>query len=180
MLFVRGSVDLFATTGSIGAENSATASLLRSLLADRNNIDGNGIETHALQQVLGIRVDIQLTALGVLSEVQSRDLRDVLILAFTLFFLQLEGDTTDRSSLDTLHQVSSVTCNLESQTRLAFFMLAGGVLTRAHLVAKTLGSDNGDFIAYSLVGLEIESEFWVVSLDDDFGGLLNGLDAAVC
>jgi hypothetical protein len=45
----------------------------------------------------------------------------------------------------------------------------------SHLVAKTLGSDNGDFIADSLVGLEVEGELWVVSLDDDLGGLFDGL-----
>lgn len=37
------------------------------------------------------------------------------------------------------------------------------------LVAKTLGSNDGDLIANALVGLEIESEFWVVAFDDDFG-----------
>lgn len=111
-LLVHGGVDLFAATGSIGAENSATTSLLRSLLADRNNVDGNRVEAHALQQVLGIRVDIQLTTLGVLGEVQSGDLGNVLILAFTLLFLQLEGDTADRSSLNTLHQVGGVASDL--------------------------------------------------------------------
>lgn len=45
----------------------------------------------------------------------------------------------------------------------------------AYLVAKTLRGDNGDFIAYSLIGLEVEGEFWVVSFDDDLGGLLHGL-----
>ena len=44
-----------------------------------------------------------------------------------------------------------------------------------HLVAKTLGGDNGDLVAYSLVGLKVEGEFGVVSFDDDFGGLLDSL-----
>ena len=46
---------------------------------------------------------------------------------------------------------------------------------RTHLIAKTLGGNDGDFIAYPLVCLEIESEFGVVPLDDDFGRLLDGL-----
>lgn len=44
-----------------------------------------------------------------------------------------------------------------------------------NLVAQTLRGNDGDFIAYSLVGLEVEGEFGVVPLDDDFGGLLDGL-----
>jgi hypothetical protein len=47
----------------------------------------------------------------------------------------------------------------------------------AYLVAKTLGGNDGDLIAYPLVCLEVEGELWVVSLDDDFGGLLDGLIA---
>jgi hypothetical protein len=62
-----------------------------------------------LEQVLGLVVDIQLASLG---EVKGGDLRNELILALTLLFLKLEGDTTDGSSLNTLHQVSGVTGNL--------------------------------------------------------------------
>lgn len=45
----------------------------------------------------------------------------------------------------------------------------------ADLVAQALGGDDGDLIADSLVGLEVESELGVVSLNDDLGGLLNCL-----
>ncbi len=38
-----------------------------------------------------------------------------------------------------------------------------------YLIAKTLGGDDGDFIADSLVGFEVEGEFGVVALDDYFG-----------
>ena len=63
-----------------------------------------------------------------------------------------------------------------------------------HLVAETLGGNDGDLIADTLVGLEVEGELWVVSpielrwlvaftesrrkkdaLNDDLGGLLDGL-----
>lgn len=77
-----------------------------------------------------------------------------MILALTLLFLELEGDTADGTTLDTLHQVSGVT---------------------GDLVAKTLGGDDGDFIADALVGLEVQGELRVVTLNDDLGGLLNGL-----
>ena len=44
-----------------------------------------------------------------------------------------------------------------------------------YLVSQSLAGNDGDFIAESLVGFEVESELWVVALDDDFGGLLDGL-----
>ena len=51
----------------------------------------------------------------------------------------------------------------------------GLILDGTDLVAETLRSNNGDFIADTLVGLEVEGEFGVVAFDDDFGRLLNGL-----
>lgn len=65
-----------------------------------------------LEEVLGLGIDLELAGLGVLGEVESRDLRNVLILALTLLLLKLEGDTTDGSSLNSLHQMGGVTSNL--------------------------------------------------------------------
>ena len=45
----------------------------------------------------------------------------------------------------------------------------------ADLVSETLGGDDGDLVADSLVGLEVEGEAGIVPLDDDLGGLLDGL-----
>ena len=75
-------------------------------------------ETYAegLEEVLGLLVDIESTRLGVLGEVESGDLGDVLVLALTLLFLELEGDTADGTTLDTLHQVGGVTSNLVAET----------------------------------------------------------------
>ena len=44
-----------------------------------------------------------------------------------------------------------------------------------YLVPQALACNNGYFIAYALVGLEVESEFRVVALNDDLGGFLDGL-----
>lgn len=107
----------------------------------------------ALQEVLGVGIDVELAGLG-LANIQSRDLRDVLVLALTLLLLELEGDTADGTTLDTLHQVRGVTSNL---------------------VAETLGGNDGDLIAKTLVGLEVQGELGVVTLNDDLGGLLDGL-----
>jgi hypothetical protein len=67
--------------------------------------------TKRLEEILGISINLELTSLA-LGEVQSRNLWDVLILSLTLLFLELEGDTTDWTTLNTLHQVGSVTSNL--------------------------------------------------------------------
>jgi len=124
------------------------------LLCDGNDVDWDGIEAKALEEILCFGINIKLSTLGVLGEVESRNFGDVLILSLSLFFLELEGDTTDRTTLNALHQMCSITGNL---------------------VAKTLRGNDGNFIADSLVCLEIEGQLGVVSLDDDLGGLLNGL-----
>jgi hypothetical protein len=40
---------------------------------------------------------------------------------------------------------------------------------KACLIPQPLRGDDGDLVTYSLVGLEIEGEFWVITFDDDFG-----------
>lgn len=49
----------------------------------------------------------------------------------------------------------------------------------AHLVAKTLGGDDGDLIADALVGLEVERQLGVVTLNDDLGGSLDCLYSSI-
>ena len=115
-------------------------------------------ETYAkvLQQILCLCVDVQLAALRVLSKVESRDLGDILVLTLALLLLQLEGDTTNRTALNALHQMRCVAGNL---------------------VAKALRRNDGNLIADTLVGLKVQSQLGVVPLDDDLGGLLDGLGA---
>jgi hypothetical protein len=69
--------------------------------------------TEALEEVLCLAVNIELPTLRILCEVESGNFRNVLILSLSLLFLQLEGDTTDRSTLNTLHQMGSVAGNLD-------------------------------------------------------------------
>ncbi|KAL2274617.1 hypothetical protein FJTKL_03043 [Diaporthe vaccinii] len=90
-------VDLVAARGAVA--EAAAAALLGLLLDDVDNVDGDSV----LKQVLGLGVDVQLARLGVLGEVEGGDLGDVLVLALTLLLLQLEGDTSDGTLLNTLH-----------------------------------------------------------------------------
>lgn len=45
----------------------------------------------------------------------------------------------------------------------------------SYLVAQALRGNDGDLIADSLVGLKVQSQLWVVTLNDDLGGLLDSL-----
>lgn len=45
----------------------------------------------------------------------------------------------------------------------------------AHLISKSFRCNDGNFIAYPLVGLEIKCELGVVAFDDDFGRFLHSL-----
>jgi len=126
------------------------------LLGDGNDVGGDAVETHALEQVLGLLVDVERARLAVLGEVESGDLGDVLVLSLTLLFLKLERDTTNGTTLDTLHQMSGVSGNL---------------------VPEPLGGNDGDLITDPLVGLEVQRQLGVVTLNDDLGGLLDGLSS---
>lgn len=77
-------------------------------------------------------------------------------LPFSLLFLQLDRDTSHRTSLNPLHQMRDIAC---------------------YLVAKFLAGDNGDLLAHALVGVEVISQARVVLLDDDPGRLLHSLGA---
>lgn len=116
---------------------------------------GRKTYTKVLEQVLGLAVDLEKAAL-VVRGVEGRDLGDVLVLALTLLLLELEGDAADGATLNALHQVGGVAGNL---------------------VAEALGGDDGNLVADALVGLKVEGQARVVTLDDDLGGLLDGLGA---
>jgi hypothetical protein len=133
------------------------------------------VETYAegLEEVLGVLVDVEHARLGVLGEVEGRDLGDVLVLALALLFLELERDTADGTTLDTLHQVSGVTGDLLAVS--ALLANNSRIWQRSYLVAQALGGNDGNLIADALVGLEVESQLGVVTLNDDLGGLLDSL-----
>lgn len=49
------------------------------------------------------------------------------------------------------------------------------MLRATDLVAKPLRGDDCNLIADPLIGLEIERQFWIVSLNDDLGRLFDRL-----
>jgi hypothetical protein len=143
------------------------------LSANVDALQVNGC-THAqaLEEVLGLLVDIESTRLAVLGEVEGGDLRDVLILALTLLFLQLEGDATDGTSLDTLHQMGCVSGNLVPQA----LRRNNGNLPALSIPVSTLCLQAiPHLIANALVGLKVERQLGVVALNDDLGRLLDRL-----
>merc|ERR1712183_690430 len=95
-------------------------------------------QVNSLQHLVGGVVQLQLLA-------QSGLFWDVVISSFSLFFLELDRDTSDWSFLDPLHGVGDET---------------------GDLVFQVLGWH---------VGVEIESEFGVVFFYDSSGSFLDGL-----
>jgi hypothetical protein len=83
------------------------------LLCDWDDGDVHLIKAHTLQHILRIRIHVKGAIFGVLGKVEGRNFRHILIFAFTLFFLQLEGDASDRSPLDPLHQMGGVARDLD-------------------------------------------------------------------
>ena len=53
---------------------------------------------------------------------------------------------------------------------------------RSYLIPQTLASNDGDLIANTLVGFEVQGQLWVITFDYDFGGFLDGLcaNATLC
>jgi hypothetical protein len=50
-----------------------------------------------------------------------------------------------------------------------------GGRTTTYLITKSFRSNDSDFVADALIGLEIEGEFRVIPLDDHFRGFLDSL-----
>ena len=68
--------------------------------------------TEVLEKFLGFGVDLEHAALGVLYVIEGRNFGNVLIFSFSLFLLELEGDTADGSALDALHKMGGIAGNL--------------------------------------------------------------------
>lgn len=103
-------------------------------------------KVEGLEHALGIWVD--LNGAGV----KSGKLWDKVVLAFALLLLQLERDSWNRTLLNTLHQMSSESSDL---------------------VAQTLRGNDSHIVADALVSVEVESEEWVVLLNQATRGPLN-------
>lgn len=72
------------------------------------------------------------------------------------FFLNLKGDTSNGTLLDSLHQVSSETSNF---------------------ISHSLGGDNSDFTKDLLVEMEVIGQLVVVLFDQLLGSSLGGLSS---
>lgn len=114
-----------------------TEGTLRARGSDNDSRDR--VVAKGFKHILGVLINVNLVLL------ELRDFRNVLILALTLFFLKLEGNTTDRTALDTFHKMSRVSSNL---------------------VAETLGSNDSNLIDNPLIGLEVQCKTRVVFLDN--------------
>ena len=147
----------------------------RSLRSSRNgcdNIDRDGIKVELIEESLihnntpfqlapEKRVFHEITHLGFRIDfntshrrIQSRNFRDVIVFAFTFFFLEFERDTTNRSFLDTLHQMCCETCDFVSKT----FGRDNGLKTKVDGWFQLSEKLTDHFIDDTFVGVKIESE----------------------
>ena len=99
---------------------------------------GDALEIHHFQHVLGLRINLNNILL------QSGNVRNVVISALTLFFLKLDGNSSDCGTLEPFHQMSDETGNF---------------------VSERFGRNYCNFFNDPLVGVKIEGQFSVVSVD---------------
>lgn len=159
-----GTATLTTLSGSIVVSTLALAALTVSavliavavvVVVSISSDDGDAgklSKTHRDEQVLGLSIDGD----GLSEILHDGVVGDDVLTALALLLLKLEGDSTNGTLSDTLHQVGSETGNL---------------------VAETLGGDLSDLRDDLLVGGEVNSQLGVVLLDDDASGLLNSLSS---
>lgn len=104
---------------------------------------------------LGVGVNLESSN----RSIESGDFGNVVILALALLLLELEGDTTDGSLLDALHQVGGEARDFVAQA------LGGNGSLLSYAQHKhirpslsNLSADTHDFIDNALVGVEIEGQ----------------------
>ena len=115
--------------------------LCATICGKKRNIDQN--EAHQVTSEAELR-----------SASKGTHLRSVVVSLLSLFFLQLDRDSLDRTSLDAPHETSDVT---------------------GDLVSHTLRRNFGDVITDAFVGVEIQRQARIVSLDDSSRRFLDGL-----
>lgn len=87
---------------------------------------------------------------------ESRNFGHVIVFAFALLFLQLEGNSTDGSTTDALHQMS---------------------YEAGDFIAQALRLNRGNLVACSLVSLEIEVEAGVILFNNVASSLFDSFCA---
>lgn len=143
------------TTITVAALTMTSAAMITAVMvvsiSSRGDSDAlESVQAHGAQEFLGLSINDDAG-----SEVlHDGVVGDDVLATLTLFLLETERDTAHRSAVDALHQMGGVASNL---------------------VAEALGRDQGDLTADLLVGGEVQSQLGVVLLDDDTGGLLDGL-----
>lgn len=141
---------------------------------------GDVVVVQQLQHVLGVGVDLDDVLL------QGGHGGHVVVTTLALLLLQLDGDAAHLRVAQTAHQMRDVSgcIGVEDICYYGFaaYRLCCCVVFMGQqlnlpgdLVAQGLGRDDGNFLADTLVGMEVHGQSSVVLLDDDLGGLLDSL-----
>merc|ERR1711953_1065902 len=116
------------------------------LLETRDELSNAEVLDHLLEDLVVLDLDLVDLDLGALW--------DEVHLSLSFLFLKSEGNASDGSLLDSLHQVGR---------------------EAGDLVSESLGLDRTDVINDSLIYMEVVGQLSVVLLDKCSGGSLNGL-----
>jgi len=148
LFFLWGSRGSFTSLTSLTSLASFTSFSFWVALSDLSGSEDTELtkETSLLEHFSGFIVD------GDLLEINDGLLGDEVKSSLSFFFLDLQGNTSDGSLLDSLHQVSSKSCNL---------------------VTESLGRDLSDFGEDLLVEVEVVGELAEVMLDESLSGSLD-------
>ena len=136
------------------------------VLHHMNTLD---VHLHSLEHFLGINVHIDSLLL------QGRHLRDEVQTTLSLLLLELQGNSTHRSSLDSLHQMLFNEWMLQNVTVTYPAILLRILLEGKSAHSSTIYKSSLKPSKYSLVVLEVQSQLLVVLLNDVSGGLLDSL-----
>lgn len=71
------------------------------MVSDVDNRNRELVESKRSNEVLSVSINFKAVLVG--RNVQSRDVRNVLVSSLSLFFLELEGNTSNGSLLNSLH-----------------------------------------------------------------------------
>ena len=136
--------------------------------AVRGNLGASDLDAHSLQHISSFLINVDLILL------KSRHGRDVVKAALSLLLLELQGDSTHGSTLNSLHQVLSINQFTQRPT-----VTYPAILLRIFLEGRSAHSLTDYALptlptAYSLVVLEVQSKLLIVLLHDSGSSSLDG------
>ena len=164
----RSPKQLSAAEASCGSGTTINR-LANSYLSVADHFQSLNLHVHSLQHGVGVSIHVDLL-LG-----QGRHGGNEVQTTLSLLLLKLQGDATNRSSLDSLHQVLRHQHIVPEPTVTYPAILLRILLEGKSAHSSTIWVSPKYHISHSLVVIEVQSQLLVVLLDDVSGSLLDSL-----